>query len=146
VKTAVALETVHERFLEQTRGEGGKVVDGELVLETVSGVFVHVYLDEATYYGPIFNAYLQIPAQSFTVPLLEGPHIDLDPDDTNVWESDAQFLDEVVSWIRKITNSQADVGADECSHGFSGDCMICDPEPYEPSRDPACDGYIDDRD
>lgn len=30
-----------------------------------------------------------------------------------------------------------------CAHGHSGDCMVCDPEPYEPARHPGSDGHVD---
>lgn len=47
---------------------------------------------------------------------------------------------------REVSREKARCILDElarrCPHGFDGDCMVCDPEPCEPARDPACDGHV----
>lgn len=98
------LEQVEEAFTAETRGDGAKLFDedrGCMVFDTVQGVEVEVYVDTWSYYGPIWNARLVLPAQDFTVPLLEGPHID-------EHQPTAEAIADVVAWLRKITDAEAD--------------------------------------
>lgn len=101
------MEQVLDAFIDETRGDPDPgLVGSEIHLRCVPGTLVQVYLDTWSYYGPIWNARLVLPAQDFTVPLLEGPHVDAHqpPEDA---------IAEVVAWLRKITDAEADRDAND---------------------------------
>lgn len=96
------VEQILDAFIDETRGDPDPgIVGNEIHLTCVPGTLVQIYFDTWSFYAPIWNARLVLPAQDFTVPLLEGPHVDEHqaPEDAIV---------EIVAWMRKITDAEAD--------------------------------------
>lgn len=81
-------------------GDGGEVRDDIIVLETIRDHFVYAYKGaEGWWEARLEVTFPSSLAVGFVVPLKQGP----------VWYEDSETtVEDVVDWLRVITNSQAD--------------------------------------
>lgn len=91
--TTDTLVAVEAAFVEETRGDGGTVEGDTLWMLSVAGVEteIHAPTDER----PRWHAYLTVVAQTYTVPLLDGP-------------LRSAPVPEVVAWMRVILDCTPD--------------------------------------
>lgn len=96
-------EAVLEALLEQTHGDAS-TVDGTIVLPTVRGVVVRAFPGGEGWWEATLEVRVFVDTDHedvvFTAPLKQGP----------VWYADGGVvMQEVIDWLREITDSQPDV-------------------------------------